>query len=66
MEGWHLEYNHIERKSTDCNIKDIGISDDQLAFEFFISKIISPQKTHRSNIWVPTPNTSSKFKYIHK
>ena len=66
MEGWHLEDNHIERESTDFNINDTGIFDDQPTFGFVISKIICPQKTHRSNIWVPTPNTSSKFKYIHK
>ena len=50
MEGWHLEDNHIERKGTDCNINDTGISDEQLAFSFVISKIICPKKTHRSNI----------------
>ena len=66
MDGRHLEYNHIERKGIDYNINDIGISDDQPTFGFVISKIICPQKTHQSNIWVPTPNTSSKFKYIHK
>ena len=66
MEGWHLEDNHIERKGTNCNINDIGISDEQPAFGFVISKNLCRQKKHLSNIWVPTPNTSSKFKYIHK
>ena len=65
MEGRHLEDNHIERKGTDCNINDTRISNDPRAFGFVISKIICPQK-HRSNIWVPNPNTSSKFKYINK
>ena len=57
MEGWHLEDNHIERKGIDCNRNDTGISYEQPAFGFVISKIICPQKTHQSNIWVPTPNT---------
>ena len=44
MEGKHLEDNHIERKGTYCSINDIGISNDQPAFSFVISKIICPKK----------------------
>ena len=55
------------KEGTDCNINDTGIFEDQLAFSSIIlfknhkfSKNIGP------NIWVPTPNTSNKFKYIQR
>ena len=44
MECKHWENNHIERKGTDCNVNDTGISDVQPTFGFVISKIICPQK----------------------
>ena len=55
------------KEDTDCNINEIRISEDLPAFEFVISfKNHKFSKNIISNIWVPTPNTSNKFKYIKR
>ena len=38
MKCKHWENNHIEKKGTNCNVNDTGISDNQPAFSFVISK----------------------------
>ena len=53
------------KEGTNCIINDIGIFEDSPAFGFVISlKNHQFSKNLVSNIWVPTPNTSNKFKYI--
>ena len=44
MKCKHWKNNHIGKKNTDCNVEDIGISDNQHAFNFVTSKIMCPQK----------------------
>ena len=64
---WNVtqEKRSHRKENTDCNVNNTRISDNPHALKFVISKIICLQKT-LINKWVPTPNTSSKCKYIHK
>ena len=55
------------KEGTYYNINNTGIYEDPPAFGFVISfKNHKFSKNIISNIWVPTPNTSNKFKYIQR